>query len=144
MTKGNAYAVSSLTFIGPLNRPHLTAPCFNSSHSTFLRLPLGAGSIRGVYVTVRVMTSRTCRTLVLDLLQLWLDLASANLLAFRAASQSNGDRTDLALKGDMMGVSPGLDAAGDGGILRLGKVVPAGGADMGCVGAIMALGDLWT
>jgi len=90
------------------------------------------------------MTSRTCRTLVLDLLQLWLDLASANLLAFRAASQSNGDRTDLALKGDMMGVSPGLDAAGDGGILRLGKVVPAGGADMGCVGAIMALGDLWT
>ena len=105
---------------------------------------MGAGSIRGVYVTVLVMTSRTCRTLVLDLLQLCVDLASANLLALRAASQSKGDRTDRALKGDMTGVSPALDAAGEGGIRRLGKVVPAGGADMGCVGAVVTgLGDLW-
>ena len=83
--------------------------------------------------------------LVLDLPQLWLDLDSANLLALSAASQSKGDRTDLALKGDMTGVSPGLDTAGEGGILRLGKLAAAGGADMGCVGAAKTgLGDLWT
>ena len=56
--------------------------------------------------------------------------------ALRAASQSNGECTDLALKGDravlaLRGESM-LDAAGDGGIFRLGKAVaPVGGADMG-------------
>lgn len=56
----------------------------------------------------------------------------------RAASQSNGDRTDLALNGDravaLIGDSK-VDMAGDGGMCRLGnEVAPVGGADMGCAG----------
>lgn len=69
--------------------------CGPRNHSTFLLLPFGAGFILGVYVTVRVTTSRMCFTLVLEGF-----LASFNLLALRAASQSNTEWTDLALKGE--------------------------------------------
>ena len=55
----------------------------------------------------------------------------------RAASQSNGERTDLALNGDLTVALRGeskLDSAGDGGRCRLGNdVAPVGGADIGCV-----------
>ncbi len=58
---------------------------------------------------------------------------------------------DLALKGDMTGVSPGVETAGDGGILELGNELDTtGGADRG-PGAnglagilVFPLGDLWT
>ena len=107
-------------------------------YSTFLRLPLGAGSMRGVYVTVLVTTSRMCRTLLRDapLVQLCAGptaglLASAYLRALRAASQSNGERTERALKGDRIGESR-FPAAGDGGTFRLEKVVgPVAGAESG-------------
>lgn len=63
-------------------------------------------------------------------------MASFSLLALRAASQSNTEWKDLALKGDraLMGEST-WDTAGEGGILRLGKeFAPVGGADIGsCV-----------
>jgi hypothetical protein len=68
----------------------------------------------------------------------------------RAASQSNGERTDLALNGDLavalMGDSR-VDMAGDGGTCKLGnEVAPVGGADMGSVGyglGVAVVGDLW-
>ncbi len=62
---------------------------------------------------------------------------SVNLLAFIAASQSNGERRERALKGDMAlrGVSnPAWDRAGDGGIAMLGNMEalgPAAGAESG-------------
>lgn len=100
-------------------------------YSTFRLLPLGAGAIRGVYVTVRVTTSRMCRTLVLDFC-----FFSAKR-ALRAASQSKTELgTGRALKGDraveaVNGESK-LETVGLGGILRLGKeAAPVGGADMG-------------
>lgn len=116
--------------------------------STLRLLPFGAGFILGVgwYVTVRVTTSRICLTLVLA----GCFFFSANL-ALRAASQSKTDWTDLALNGDLalMGDAP-CETAGEGGILRLGKVsAPFAGADMGTLlkglggiaGAVM--GALW-
>lgn len=68
----------------------------------------------------------------------------------RAASQSNGERTDLALKGDLavalMGDSM-VESAGDGGMCRPGNdVAPVGGADMGWLGYGLGgtpVGDLW-
>ena len=60
---------------------------------------------------------------------------SCEYRALSACSQSKGDRTDLALKGDravaLMGESS-VDRAGDAGMCRLGNDVgPIGGADMG-------------
>ena len=62
---------------------------------------------------------------------------SVNRLAFMAASQSNGECRERALKGDMAlsGVSnPALERAGDGGIAALGNMAalgPAAGAESG-------------
>jgi hypothetical protein len=141
----------------------LQASLLTSAYSTFLLLPLGAGSMRGVYVTVRVTTSLMCRTLRWLLPQLWPLAAadSARRRALSAASQSKGLRTLRALKGDMTGVSPASPTAGDGGILSDGNVVgPVAGADMGYdwkgeggmlwliwppMAAVCGpLGDLWT
>jgi hypothetical protein len=85
-------------------------------------------------VTVLVTTSLICRTLLAEDL---VALQSCEYRALRAASQSNGDRTDLALNGDLavalMGESS-VDMAGDGGMCKLGNdVTPVGGADMGCL-----------
>lgn len=95
-------------------------------------MPFGAGLIRGVYVTVRVTTSRICRTLLLVGL---CALQSWEYRAFNAASQSKGDRTDLALKGDRIVALRGesrLEAAGDDGTCRPGnEVTLIGGADIG-------------
>ena len=88
-------------------------------YSSFLLFPLGAGLIRGVYVTVLVTISRTCRTLDLCVFG---DLISKYLpLLFK--SQSYGDRALLALKGEraaevaLLGESA-LENAGEGGIRR--------------------------
>lgn len=88
-------------------------------HSIFLLFPFGAGAILGVYVTVRVMTSRMCFTPVLDCFAGCFFIA--NFLAFKAFSQSKLV-CDLALNGDLAltGESK-LEPAGEGGILRLGK-----------------------
>lgn len=48
-------------------------------------------------MTVLVTTSRMCRTLVRD----GLCFLASEKRAFRAASQSNTERTDRALKGDL-------------------------------------------
>ncbi len=88
------------------------------SASIFLLLPLGAGAILGVYVTVRVTTSRMCRTLDRESLFACPGVVgpegrpgvsgaagrfdpgvSANRLDLSAASQSNGDLTDAPLSG---------------------------------------------
>jgi hypothetical protein len=93
------------------------------SGSIFLLLPLGAGAILGVYVTVRVTTSLMCRMLDLDSLFEWPGVpgvpavagmpgvsgaagrfdpgVSANRRDLSAASQSKGDLTDAALSGDL-------------------------------------------
>ncbi len=63
-------------------------------YSIFLRLPLGAGLIRGVYVTVLVTISLTSRCMVLVVLG---DLTS-KYLPLRAASQSYGDLAPRALR----------------------------------------------
>jgi hypothetical protein len=82
-----------------------------------------------------VTTSRICLTLLLDGLEA---LQSCEYRAFRAASQSNGERTDLALNGDRAVALRGesrLETAGETGTCKLGKeVAPVGGADMGWVG----------
>jgi hypothetical protein len=97
-----------------------------------------------------VTTSRICLTLVLEG---FLVSASRTL---RAASQSKGECSDLALKGDLavlaLSGEQTLDRAGEGGILRLGnEVAPVGGADMGgnwvnglggISGAVAAIGIL--
>lgn len=85
-------------------------------------------------------------------------LQSGEYRALRAASQSNGERTDLALKGDLAAAVVALrgesrvDSAGDGGRCRLGNdVAPVGGADIGCCvgcevkGTLVGvgMGDLW-
>lgn len=84
---------------------------------------MGAGAILGVYVTVLVTTSRICRILDRDsffacpppgvVAVVAADVGgscvagrlepgvSAKRLDLRAASQSNGDLTDAALKGDL-------------------------------------------
>ena len=92
-------------------------------------------------------TSLTCLTLFADDLAA---LESCEYRAFRAASQSKGERTDRALKGDLTVALRGesrLESEGDGGRCRLeNDVAPVGGADIGCVGCevIGALvGDLW-
>lgn len=119
-----------------------------ASSLSFRRLPLGAGSILGVYVTVLVTTSRMCLTLVPFLSQrlectcCWFGPAlvgagptSAYLLARSAASQSKGLLTLLALQGDRMGLS----TAGLGGTRRLGNVAgPVAGAESGRVPAAEA------
>lgn len=110
-----------------------------ASSFSFLRFPLGAGSILGVYVTVLVTTSRICLTLV-PFFSHRLECpaggpalvgagpTSVYLFALSAASQSKGLLTLLALHGDRTGVS----TAGLGGTRRLGKVVgPVAGADSG-------------
>lgn len=118
-----------------------TTPHYSAAASfSFLRFPLGAGSILGVYVTVLVTTSRMCRMLV-PFFSHRLECTgrggpalvgagptSAYLLAFSAASQSNALLTLLALHG----VRAGLSTAGLGGTRRLGKVVgPVAGAESG-------------
>tara|TARA_R110002060_G_scaffold14416_6_gene20222 strand:+ start:93 stop:437 length:345 start_codon:yes stop_codon:yes gene_type:complete len=88
-------------------------------YSIFLLFPLGAGLIRGVYVTVRVTISLTWRTLDREDFG---DLTS-KYLPLLLKSQSNGERALLALKGDrtaevaLMGDSAPVKA-GDGGILN--------------------------
>lgn len=83
-------------------------------------------------MTVLVTTSLMCCTLLLEDL---VALQSCEYRDLRAASQSKGERTDLALNGDLMEALMGessVDMAGDGGICKLGNVVaPVGGADMG-------------
>lgn len=83
-------------------------------------------------MTVLVTTSLICRTLLLE------DLVALQSCAYRdlsAASQSNGERTDLALNGDLIDALMGesnVDMAGDGGMCILGyDVTPVGGADIG-------------
>lgn len=109
----------------------------NSTHySTLRRLPLGAGIIRGMYVTVLVTTSRTCRMLPRDGI---VSFASA-VLDLSAVSQLKNGRVGCALKGDrmlslrtvaLMGEF-GLENAGLGGSFRLGnEAAPTGGADKG-------------
>jgi len=88
-------------------------------YSIFLLFPLGAGLIRGVYVTVRVTISLTWRTL--DRLPFG-DFTS-KYLPLLLKSQSNGERAlralngeriaDVALRGDS---TP--ENAGEGGIRR--------------------------
>lgn len=115
--------------------PHSAATSFN-----FLRFPLGAGSILGVYVTVRVTTSRICLMLV-PFFSHRLECtgnggpalvgagpSSAFFLALSAASQSKALLTLLALHG----VRAGLSTAGLGGTRKLGKVAgPVAGAESG-------------
>jgi hypothetical protein len=67
-------------------------------YSIFLLLPFGAGLMRGVYVTVRVTISLTCRTL--DRADFG-DLTS-KYLPLLLKSQSKGDRALRALKGERM------------------------------------------
>lgn len=75
-------------------------------------------------------------------------LQSAEYRALRADSQSNGDRTDLALNGDRAVALRGesrLDTAGETGTCRPGnEVAPVGGADVGWLGYElgMLVGDL--
>lgn len=136
------------------------------SWSTFLRLPLGAGPILGVYVTVLVTTSRMWRTLVLESrFCCWaaevgvpgtapavlgvLDAAaaapvgSAYRRALRAASQSNGDRTERALQGERgeSRFAQLLERAGEGGTARPVKVGPVAGAERGYCGEAKAEGS---
>lgn len=108
-------------------------------HSTFLLLPLGAGSILGVYVTVLVTTSLMWRTLVLLFSQRVLPcppwpgcFMSVYRLALSAASQSKGLLTLRALNGERTGESTLPAPAGEGGMRRLGNEVgPVAGADSG-------------
>lgn len=133
-------------------RPHHSA----DASFSFLRFPLGAGSILGVYVTVRVTTSRMWRMLVpffshraecccwgVDVSATAPALAGVGpisyRLAFRAASQSKGLLILLALQGERTAGLSNEPAAttpapvtGLGGTRRLGKVVgPVAGADSG-------------
>lgn len=91
----------------------------NVLYSIFLLFPLGAGLIRGVYVTVRVTISRTCRTLALcafgDLISKYLPLLlKSQSYGERALRALNGDRTaEVALRGESA-----VEKAGDGGMRR--------------------------
>lgn len=87
-------------------------------------------------MTVRVTTSRMCRTLLVREALCFLRSAKR---ALRAASQSKTGRTERALKGDLMALAlrgeSKLDMAGLGGSLRLGnEAAPMGGADIGING----------
>jgi len=106
--------------VGPHQRPGCFIPravppshdSAGESASSFLRFPLGAGAMRGVYVTVLVTTSRMCRILDRDSLLLCVGVpgalgvggvsdcagrlhpdpgVSAYRLDFSAASQSKWD-----------------------------------------------------
>lgn len=71
-------------------------------------------------MTVRVTTSRICRTLLLVGL---CALQSCEYRAFSAASQSKCDLVDRALNGDRIEALKGdsmVDIAGDGGTFKLG------------------------
>ena len=95
-------------------------------YSIFLRFPLGAGLMRGVYVTVRVRISRTWRTFdPADLgglrsiyrVLLW-QLQSYGERAPRALRALYGEWTiEVAESGALSGDSAG-EKAGEGGILR--------------------------
>jgi hypothetical protein len=107
--------------------------------------------MRGVYVTVRVTISLTCRTL--DRADFG-DLMS-KYLPLDLRSQSYGDRALLALKGErrvwfevaLKGESPPVKA-GDCGILRRPNL-PVDGAEAGSAGktkwevVAAEVGDLW-
>lgn len=110
---------------------------------------MGAGDIRGVYVTVLVTISLTCRTL--DRLAFG-DLMS-KYLPLLLISQSNGDRALRALNGDRIAdVAVALNGdsaaekAGEGGIRRRPNLEDDGAeegktnvADEGTA----EVGDLW-
>ena len=76
------------------------------------RFPFGAGFILGVYVTVLVTTSRICLTLLVEGFEA---RQSVEYRALRAASQSNGERTDRALKGERTVGESTAETAGDWG-----------------------------
>ena len=80
-----------------------------------------------------------CLTLVLDGLALF---CSAHR-AFKAASQSNTERVERALKGDLaLSGESRFEIAGLGGSLMLGKVIgPVRGADMGTI-SLKGLGGM--
>jgi len=95
-------------------------------YSIFLRFPLGAGLIRGVYVTVRVTISLTSRMLDRvvfgDLTSKYFPLLipsqSYGERVLRALRALKGERTaDEAVRGALMGDSE-PENAGDGGIRR--------------------------
>jgi hypothetical protein len=136
------------------------------SGSILLRLPLGAGAILGVYVTVLVTTSRMCRMLDLDSLLACPGVVgvpaaaalmpgvsgaagrfepgvSAALLDLSAASQSKGDFTDAALSGDLGEYMPeAAEMAGEAGSFMLGNTdAPVGGADRGQLPEPRGVGD---
>lgn len=67
----------------------------------------------------------------------WPPGTSLYLLAFKAASQSNGDLMDRELQGVMGEARSFLfEHAGEAGTFRLGKVRFDGGADMGSRGPV--------
>lgn len=116
----------------------------SGSSFNFLRFPLGAGSILGVYMTVIVTTSRICRILVPFFSQrLECPGAGPALVgpcpgtsvyrrALSAASQSKGLLTVRALHGVRTTTTGLSTAAGLGGTRRLGKVLgPVAGAESG-------------
>lgn len=83
-------------------------------------------------MTVLVTTSRICLTLLVAGFEA---RQSVEYRALRAASQSNGERTERALKGERAMGESIAETAGDLGTCRLGKdVAPVGGADIGSVG----------
>lgn len=96
-------------------------------YSTFLLLPFGAGLIRGVYVTVRVTTSLTWRTLD----RVVFGVLISKYLPLLLKSQSYGDRALRALKGEraLRGESAYEDA-GEAGMRSLPKGADEG-ADVG-------------
>lgn len=123
-------------------------------YSIFRLLPLGAGLMRGVYVTVRVRISRTWRTFGAppdfgDLMSMYLDLlwqlqsyGERAPLALRAL---NGECTiDDAERGALNGDSP-AEKAGDGGMRRRPSqdVERAVEGMAKVVGGPTVLGDLW-
>lgn len=95
-------------------------------YSIFLRFPLGAGLMRGVYVTVRVRISRTWRTFPpadfgglrsIYLVLLW-QLQSYGERAPRALRALKGEWTiEVAEIGALKGDSA-QEKAGEGGIRR--------------------------
>lgn len=113
-------------------------------YSIFLLFPLGAGLIRGVYVTVRVTISLTWRTLDLEafgeLTSKYLPLLlNSQSYGERALLAENGDRAvEAALRGDSA-----IEIAGDGGIRRRPKR-PVEGAEVGTgkVKEVVEVGDL--
>lgn len=98
-----------------------------SSSIVFFFLPLGAGLIRGVYVTVLVTTSRTWRTLGRAL---GLEMPSNTRPLWPLKVQSYGERMLRALNGDLR-VEPGVARSamlGEPGIVSCASRV---GAEVG-------------